>query len=172
MAGFADIVQLPGLDGIADTIGLKSSVRGKDVVVGALLSLAGIFGTKWLINRFAADKIPAMVMRFHPALAGLVTGLVIPKLVKGPAAKGYALGAVAGGLAINAIQELKMKFPMLADVVDLRLAGMIVEDPALNGYGLTVDEPARQLQALGSLDMHLGDEFGLEDELGSLLNVG
>lgn len=169
---FGDIVQLPGLDGIADTIGLKSSVRGKDVVVGALLSLAGIFGTKYLINRFAADKIPLTVMRFHPAIAGLITGLAVGKFMKGASAKGYALGAVAGGLAINAIQELKMKFPELADVVDLRLAGLIVEDPALQGYGLQVDEPTRQLQGLGSLDMSLGDEFGLEDELGTLLNVG
>jgi hypothetical protein len=141
-----DIV--PGLSGIAD--GFKGSVKGMDVLYGVLTALAVHFGVKWSISKLAASgtAIPDFVVRFSPlisgALAGVLVGFAGPKFLKMQKSKagGIAVGALLTGGAIVALQELKVQFPLLADYSDVRLAGIILEDPALKGI-LLEDSAAR-----------------------------
>lgn len=170
---FSSIVDIPGLGDITSVF--KSSVKGTDVLVGAIASLAGIYAVKYVQNKFLVGKLPEIVLRFTPAISGALTGTALYMLQKKKnrgRATGHAIGAVSAGLAINAINELKAKFPELADVVDLRLAGVIVDDatPRLGGFGIPVDDPTRQLGDLAALDMGLGG-FGETDEIEELASL-
>lgn len=138
---------IPGLSGIGSAF--KGSVRGKDVLYGIVGFLAVHFGVKYAISKLAASgtSIPDFVVRFSPLISGALTGIVFglagPKLLKmgKPMVNGVALGALVTGGAVVALQELKVQFPLLADLSDVRLAGIILEDPALRG--ILVDDPAQ-----------------------------
>jgi hypothetical protein len=131
-----DIV--PGLSGI--TSGFKGSVRGTDVLYGVAAALATHFGVKWAMAKLAASgtTMPDFVVRFSPVISGLLVGVLVgvagPKIkIVREHGKGIVLGALVTGGAIVALQELKTQFPVLADLSDVRLAGIILEDPALQG---------------------------------------
>ena len=166
----AGIVAIPGLAGIGDTF--KKSVKGTDVLVGAVVGLGGIVALKY-VKGFIGSKvaIPAIVERVSPALAGGLAGLVLyyAQKKKNPGrATGHAVGAVAAGVAMNVATELKAQFPQyFADVVDLQLHGLIVNDPArLNGMIVTdtvrpslrgyADDPG--MAGLAALSMEVDDE--------------
>lgn len=166
---------IPGLSGVTDTF--KKSVKGTDVLVGAVVGLGGIFVMK-KAKEFIGTKvaIPAFVERISPALSGAVAGLILyyanKKVFKNPArGTGHAVGAVAAGIAMNVATELKAQFPTyFADVVDLQLSGLIVSDPiarrsmggflvddrapALGGYA---DDPG--MAGLAALSMSTDDEY-------------
>lgn len=143
---------IPGLGNVATMI-TKSSVRGLDVMVGAVGSLLGIAALKWLLARPAvAGKVPALVLRFQPALAGFLAafGLYYAQRKKNRhRAIGHAVGAATAGVAFNILNEAKAMYPAyFADIVDLRLAGVIINDPAVRAMlpqmsGVIVDEPDR-----------------------------
>lgn len=146
-----DIV--PGLSGI--TSGFKGSVRGMDVFYGVLAALATHFGVKWTIAKLASSgtTMPDFVVRFSPLISGLLAGVIVgfagPKLkiVSREHVKGVALGALMTGAAVVALQELKTQFPLLADLSDVRLAGIILEDPALQGLLMSDRNTVPQLGA-------------------------
>lgn len=144
---------IPGLGGVMST--LKSHVKGTDVVVGGLAALAGIWGVKKVMNTYLVGKVPEIVLRVTPALSGVLAGTALYYLQKkGNRARGmgHAIGAVSAGIAINAMNELKVQFPELADVVDLRLSGLILNDPQLRG--IIVNEPGHALGAYGETDFN------------------
>ena len=126
-----------------------------------------------------ADKVPSFVERFSPALAGVLAGAGLYFAQKNKArASGHAVGAVAAGLAAQAAVELKARFPQyFADVVDLRLSGIIINDPVARMNGLVIDDPApglagyadnAGLNSLAALSMAVdADDY---DGFGELLN--
>lgn len=146
---------IPGLGDMMSVF--KAPVRGTDVLIGALASLAGIWGVKKILNMpMFVGKVPAGLLNFVPAISGAVAGTAAYMLLKrtkmAHKAAGIAVGAVGAGVAINAMNFLKVKFPELADLVDLRLSGIILNDPAvqaMRGYnGLLMDDSGR----LGATD--------------------
>lgn len=146
---------VPGLSGLGTAF--KGSVKGMDVFYGVLAAIAVHFGVKWSIAKLTASgtQVPDFVVRFSPVISGLLAGVVVgvagPRVLKlqKPAVNGIALGAAVTGLGIVALQELKVQFPVLADLSDVRLAGIILEDPALRGI-LIDDSGARP--ALGGVN--------------------
>lgn len=136
---FMGLETVPGLSGLTDSI--KGSVKGMDVLLGVGVFLGAHFAVKWALNKAVEKqiKIPDVVLRFSPIISGLLAGVALPiigkKALKLNPAKvnGLVVGALGSGVAIVAVQEAKSAFPMLADYSDLRLSGMILNDPALAG---------------------------------------
>lgn len=158
---YGDMVALPLGDLVKDVTG---SVKGTDVLVGGLLGIAGVGAFNWLSNQSwfpATLKTNATFMRFKPLAVGALAGAAVyfgePKLMKGAShrAAGHAAGIVGAAIAIQAMQEAKAWKPSLfADVVDLRLAGLIVNDTyrrqGMNGYGsFLINDPARPFAGMG-----------------------
>lgn len=140
-----DIV--PSLSGITDSVTkpFKTPVKGVDVAVGAGAAMAGIWATKTIINKYLVGKIPASVQNYVPAIAGVLTGAALYMAQKKSSrAAGHAVGAISTGVAINAWNLLKTQFPSLADIVDLRLAGVILNDPGV----AAALAPSRQMHGL------------------------
>ena len=173
-------VTIPGLAGLKDAAGVfKKQVKGTDVLVGAVVGLAGVVVLKKAKEMIGADKVPSFVERFSPALAGVRAGAGLYFAQKNKArASGHAVGAVAAGLAAQAAVELKARFPQyFADVVDLRLSGIIINDPVARMNGLVIDDPApglagyadnAGLNSLAALSMAVdADDY---DGFGELLN--
>lgn len=132
---------VPGLSGIASS--LKGSVRGMDVLWGIGVFLAAHFGVKYAMNKWLVGKVPDIAMRFTPVISGAIAAVALGYAGKRffklspPKVSGLTAGALAAGVAIVAMQEAKAAFPQLADFADLRLSGMILEDPTLRGMLLT-----------------------------------
>lgn len=147
--GFGDIVALPLGNLVSD---IRGSVKGEDVLVGAAAAIGGFAALNWVKKQtwgaFLATNVT--LQRFFPLLAGVGAGVGLyfadKKLLKmGSRAAGHAAGAIGAGLAIQALQEAKAMWPAyFADIVDLRLAGMIINDPyrrqMLNG--MIINDPA------------------------------
>lgn len=158
------LVQIPGL-------GLFKGPAGSstDVAVGAVAGVAGIGLVKYVVNNYAAGKLPAIAMRGLPFLSSALTAAVLYSTGKrGGHGKGRAIGALLAGAAINIWDEIRANVPSLADLVSVRLdqyrgyRGMIVDNPN-NGMmnGMIVDNPntsSRNLDALHSLNMTPDDD--------------
>ena len=139
--GFGDFVTLPLGNLVSD---IQGSVKGTDALVGAGAALAGVAALNWVKKQSWGSFLATntMLVRITPLLAGILAGVGLyfadKKLLKMPGrAAGHAVGAAAAGIVMQGLQEAKALAPTLfADVVDLRLAGMIINDqyrPALNG---------------------------------------
>jgi hypothetical protein len=152
---FMGLETVPGLSGITDSF--KGSVKGTDVVIGVAAFLGVHYLVKWGLNKLTlgGTKIPDLVIRFTPLVTAAVVAVAMPfagkKLLKLNPAKvsGLVVGAIGAGVAVVALQEAKAAFPVLADYNDLRLSGMILNDPALQGLLL---EDARTAQPYGDFD--------------------
>lgn len=149
------------LPGEAET---RGSVGVRDVAFGIGAGLAGSIGLKWAVKQAGvADKLPAFVNRFWPAVSGVATGLALYALEKKGAygkAKAHLIGASLAGLTISAWDALKAQFPDLADLVSLQLSdyrGVLVDDSRYAGYrGMLVDDnsnSARNLAELNGINM-------------------
>lgn len=152
------LVQLPGFGLFRGNAGSSN-----DVLVGAAAGVAGIAGIKFLVNKFAADKLPAIVIRALPLLSGAVTAGALYATGKRGGGKGRALGALLAGAAINIWDEVRANVPSLADLVSVNLGnyrggygGMLVEN---RGYqGVLVDNSARNLEGLHAINMAPDDD--------------
>jgi hypothetical protein len=126
--GLGDIVALPFSNLVDD---IQGSMKGTDVLVGALVGVAGIGAFNWLKAQTWAPaflKTNTTVARFTPALVGVAAAAGAyfgdKKLLKMPSrAAGHAAGALGVGLALQAIQEATPS-SRLSDIVDLRLNGL------------------------------------------------
>ncbi len=182
---YGDIVALPlgGLDV------LKSSVKGTDLLVGALLGVGGFGALNWVKNQTwfpLSLKTNAQFVRFAPLASGTLAAIGVyfadKKLLKmGSSAAGHAVGAFAAGLAVQALQEAKTQWPQyFSDIVDLRLAGFIVNDPqrrAMNGYGsFIIDDPARPFAGLGAYsdNPNLADlaALSMQEDDADMMDIG
>jgi hypothetical protein len=159
----------------------KKPVKGPDVLVGGAAMLLGLYVINWSKSRWASLFPPAL-LPFAPAIAGLLGGgimyMVDKKMIDKPeSAGGHALGALSAGLAVTALNFLKGRYPVyFADVVDLRLAGLIVNDPQTRRMnGLIVNDPQRRLSGyadnpalgdLASLSMAIDDSDDIEQLIG------
>lgn len=160
---------------------LKSSVKGTDAIIGAVAALGGIAALNYVKSKFSA-KVPFLAnptfARFSPLVAGAAAGfggmMLSKKVLKKPQhANGVLVGAIAAGIFLQGLNELKVRYPAyFADVVDLRLAGLIVDDPYRGGMGMLVDD--RQPALNGYADnpnladlaaMSMGMEIDEETEL-------
>jgi uncharacterized protein (DUF3820 family) len=176
---YGDIV---ALSGIKDSVrAFKGSVKGTDAVIGGVVALGGIAALNWLKNWKKADgtaMIPflstnATVMSYMPALAGVVGGVggafAAKKLKKGHMANGILVGSVGAGVAMQLLNILKVKYPAyFADIVDLRLAGLLVNDPMPRGgyAGFLVDDPAPRFAAYADApNSNLGELAALSMEV-------
>jgi len=186
---YSDIVALP-LSGALDT--LKGSAKGTDILVGAAAGIAGFGALNWLKNQSwfpMSLRTNAQFVRFTPLAAGTLAAVAIyfadKKVLKMPGrAAGHAVGAFAAGLAVQALQEAKTQWPVyFSDIVDLRLAGLIVNDPMrrgqMNGYGsFLIDDPARPFAGLGGYadNPNLADlasmSLGLQEDDPDLQEIG
>lgn len=148
--GLGDTVALQ-LGGLVDD--LKGSVKGTDALIGAVIGVGGVGAFNWMSNQTwfpASLKTNATFMRFKPAIVGILAGTAAyfadKKLLKMPQhAAGHAVGAVGAGLAMQLVQEAKMQWPAyFSDIVDLRLAGLIVNDASYRRQlnGMIVSDPA------------------------------
>lgn len=152
---YGDIVALP-LGGFTDAF--KASIKGTDVLIGAGAAIGGIAALNYVKNKFPRLTIlqNPTVQRFAPVIAGVAAGaagmLVSKKVLKKPShANGVLAGAVAAGVFLTALNEVKTRYPaFFADTVDLRLAGLIVDDVYRGrGYnGLIVDDRAPVIGAV------------------------
>lgn len=153
---YSDAVALPGFGDITEEV-FKKPVHGPDVLVGGAAMLFGIWILNWSKRRWAT-MFPPSILPIMPALAGLVGGglmyMVDKKVLDKPdSAGGHALGALSAGLAVTVLNWAKGKYPVyFADVVDLKLAGMIINDRApamMAGYnGMIVDDRMTRAPAL------------------------
>ena len=176
---FGDIVSIPGLGDITEDV-FKKPVNGPDVLVGGAAMLAGIWILNWSKARWAS-LFPPAVLPFIPVLAGLFGGglmyMVDKKVIDKPqSAGGHALGALSAGLAVWALNMMKTRYPVyFADVVDLRLAGLIVNDATRRLHGLIVNDPVNSRRLNGYADNPaLGELAALsmqtdDDDIESLL---
>lgn len=163
--GLGDTVALQ-LSGFVDD--LKGNVKGVDALVGAAIGVAGIGAFNWAKNQTwfpAGLRTNATFIRFTPAIVGVLAGagayFADKKLLKMPSkAAGHAVGAVGAGLAFQALQEAKTKWPAyFSDIVDLRLAGMIVNDSYRRRglQGMLVNDPAPRAFAGYADNPSMGD---------------
>jgi hypothetical protein len=152
---YGDIVTLNGL---TDSFkAFKGSVKATDALLGAGAAIAGIAAVNYLKNMKDATGAPriaflsnASIQQYMPAIAGVVAGLggsMGAKAMKKPShGPGIMVGAITAGAFLTALNYVKVKYPVyFSDVVDLRLAGLLVDDVVRNsrGYnGLLVDDRA------------------------------
>jgi len=132
---------------------LDLPVKAVDVGIGAVLAIGALAALKWLLARPAlAPKVPPLILRFQPAIAGAAAAAALYLTQRGSKARqrgtGHAIGAATAAVAFTLLSEAKAQWPaFFADIVDLRLAGVIVNDPAVRRMlpqmqGLIVDEPS------------------------------
>ncbi len=150
------MVRVPGLGLFKGGAGSAS-----DVAIGAAIGVAGIAAIKFVVNKYLADKMPALAMRALPALSGAVTGAALYYGQKRSAkAKSHALGAALAGLAINVWDEVRAAVPDLADLVSVRLnsyRGMLIDDRG--GYnGMLIDDSSSNLHDVQAINMEPDEE--------------
>jgi hypothetical protein len=162
---------------------LKSNVKGTDVVVGALLGLAGSGLAKAAANKLMPSGLPAIVSQFWPVVGSALAGTALYMMEKKgnkSRAEGHLLGALTAGVGVSAWSMLQAQFPdSFSDVVALRYSGyrgyqgypgygsVLINDQARAPYGsLIVNDSPRQLSdanlaQLGAIAMGDGDDEGL-----------
>ena len=149
---------------------LNRGVNSTDVLVGSIAGIAGGFGIKYLISKYAASSVPAAVQGFLPFLGPAVTGLALSMAQKRSTpvrGSGHFVGAVAAGVAMQAWNYGKQTFPEFADYVALPMSryGMLVQDNS-NPFGLLVqDNTQNTLNELSAISA-ASDDDGLDDLIG------
>lgn len=147
-----------------------SSTKGSDVLVGAVIGLAGGGVVKAVLKSVAGGSYPAIVDQTMPASGAIVAGLVAWALLrkKHPdRARGYLVGASVAGVAASAWPMLQQQFPQLQDLVSVRMSnyglivrnrpfGMLVPDGSIPGRfapGQAVAGMNPNLQRLASVQL-------------------
>ena len=151
---------------------LGRAVNSTDVLAGALVGIAGGFGVKYLIGKYAPASLPPMVTNFLPFIGPAVTGVALKYAqMKNPTrGAGHFVGAVAAGAAMQAWNYGKQTFPEFADVVALpnygyNNYGLLVQDQS-NPFGLLVqDNTQNTLNELSAISDATEDD-GLDDLIG------
>jgi hypothetical protein len=170
-------VQIP-FSGVMDVLG--SHVKGTDVVVGALLGLAGSGLAKSLAAQLLPSGLPAIVDQFWPIVGSAAAGTALylfQKKGNRSRAQAHLIGALTAGVGVSTWTLLQAQFPtQFSDVVALRYSGyrgypgmgsvLINEQPPPLG-GLIVNDNTSQ-RALSDANLaHLGAiAMGDEDDEG------
>jgi len=119
---------------------ITGSVKGTDVLVGAVAGLAGVAAAKWgmtQLDSFLSSKgvtVPDLVNDLSPVLGATAAGLALYAAQKGSAqASGHLVGAIAGGAAITAGGlAAKYNVPGFNGVVSVNLKGLVTPAIPLN----------------------------------------
>lgn len=122
------------LRGLGDLAGVvDSSVKGTDVLVGAVAGLAGVAAAKFALGKLTTllqqqnITLPEIVTDLSPALGAGAAGVALYMAQKKSGrGAGHLVGALAGGVAITAGGlAAKYSVPGFGDVVSVNLKGLV-----------------------------------------------
>lgn len=145
----------------------KALGGSKDELIGVGIGLLGVAGVKLAAAQFPdlISKVPAILLKGLPALGGALAGVVSYGVTRN---KGYALGALGAGVALNAWDLLSSQFPSLGTLVTYSIPGyggygMLQPEVMQRGqpgqyghYAALIDDPRPGMSELAAMSM--GDE--------------
>ena len=155
--GFGDYVSVPSLGGLVKDVNpFGKSVKSTDVFVGAGLGLALGAGVKYALNRFLADKLPAVVMSYAGPISTFLGGVALyffeQKKNRGRA-QGHLIGATLAAATPIYWNLLGSYGPKMADGTPF------FSDYVMTSYGLlSADQPFGILTADGAMRGYGGSE--------------
>lgn len=148
----------------------KALTGSTDTLVGAGIGLAGVAGLKLLLGNLPANitsVIPSPVYKALPAIGGALAGVISYSVSRN---KGYALGALGAGVALNAWDLLSAQFPSLGSLTTYSIPGyggygmlqperMGAGAPGLQGgYAALIDDPRPGMSDLAMMSMGADEE--------------
>jgi len=154
-------------------------VNSSDVLVGALIGLAGVGAAKLASSKLALS-LPGIVVSAFPLIGASIGGVAAFMLQKNSnpnRGKGHMVGAITVGAGVTAMDVLRTSpstQEYFSDVVTMRLGryGVLTRDPSRirrQMAGVMVRDPsyspgqARTMAALGAMSMNDAETSGLEE---------
>ncbi len=127
---------------------MNKSVNTTDILAGAGAGLAGAAALKFGLSKFPTIALPAIAQKVVPLLGSAIAGTALYFLEKeknGARATAHLVGALTAGAAVNAWSVLKDAVPQLADIVELKYNGMIINEPRRQLNGMLINETTPRL---------------------------